>query len=329
MTSNNRPIYLVFGASGHIGGPAASWILSRQPEALVRVVTSKPDGVAVLSAKFPDAEAIHADYFDLESLKRAFDGVRAVLIVTPDFLDEETAMKNVVEAAKTAPDLQRVIRITGDPPGIHDEKDVPEFLRKYNGGSAVQHTRARRILSESGLPVAYLNVCAWLMDNLATFMLKPIVERHTVVMPFDRVMNFIDTRDIGRVGSELLMDSSRTMIGHTYQLHNGVDSMIRFSRIAEIFSDALGVPFGYDDSAEAHRNDLGPGLSAYYSRTENATSYYYDYFKWEHDMTVQLMADGPDLLNGESDVHPRKFGFEPRALKEWIRDNREIFIRGG
>jgi uncharacterized protein YbjT (DUF2867 family) len=40
-----------------------------------------------------------ADYLDVRSLLPAFEGIEAVFIVTPDFLNEHRAMMNVVVAA--------------------------------------------------------------------------------------------------------------------------------------------------------------------------------------------------------------------------------------
>jgi len=218
-----------------------------------------------------------------------------------------------------------LIRLIGDPPGLRHEEQVPDVLKKFEGGTAVQHSRARKELTASKLPVVYLNIVCWFMEDFATFLRPPLAERHTLVMPFDRVMNFIDTRDIGRSAAELLMDPAKTDVGETYHLHNGVDMMIRFSQVAQIFSDALGTPFGYDDSIESFRRDLGPSLKAYYKSLKDALGYYEVYFAWEREMTEKLVSSD-NLLNGEKDFHPRALGFEPRPFKEWVVANRSKFL---
>lgn len=327
MPSKNQPrTFLVFGANGHIGGPAVAWLLERHPGATVRAATSNAASLEALAAKYPDAVAIHADYLNPKSLDAAFKDVDAAFIITPDFLDETTAMGNVVEAASQVPGLQRLIRLIGDPPGLRDEEEVPESLRKFKGGTAVQHARARKVLSASKLPVVYLNICAWFMDDFATFMLPPLASRQTLVMPYDRIMNYIDTRDIGRAAAELLMDPGKTEVGETYHLHNGVDMMIKFSDVAPIFTEALGTPFSYDGSLESFHRDLGPSLRSYYKGVEDAVGYYEAYILWERSMTIKLSQGGADLLNGEKDLHPRALGFEPRPFKEWIAANRSKFL---
>jgi hypothetical protein len=39
------------------------------------------------------------------------------------------------------------------------------------------------------------------MEDFATFLLPPIVQRRTLVMPYDRLMNYIAAVDIGRAAA--------------------------------------------------------------------------------------------------------------------------------
>ena len=105
-------------------------------------------------------------------------------------------MSNVAAAARDAGSLKHLVRLIGDPPGLDREEHVAKVLRDFEGGTAVQHLRARKVLDDSGLPVTYLNIAAWFMDDFATFMLPPILtKREERPMPYDRWMNFIDCRD--------------------------------------------------------------------------------------------------------------------------------------
>lgn len=250
----------------------------------------------------------------------AFDGIDAAFVVTPDFLDEVTAMGNVAAAVRRSGRLARLVRLIGDPPGLREESEIQDGIGAYDAGTAVQHLRARKVLSAAGVPVVYMNVAAWFIEDFATFLLPPIVERRTLVMPYDRIMNYIDTRDIGRAAAELLLDPARTEVGRTYHLHNGVD-MFPFSRVATLLSDVLGEPIAYDDSAESFLRDLGPVFRHYMGR-EDAAEYFLAYCLFEKRHVERL---GADLLGGEPDISPATLGFSPRPFREWIADNRATF----
>ncbi|EQB13426.1 NmrA family NAD(P)-binding protein [Sphingobium lactosutens] len=78
----------VFGASGHIGGPAARHIRYRAPETKLRLITSDADKAGRLATDFPDAQCHVADLLDPASLEAALAEVEGVFVVTPAGLDE-------------------------------------------------------------------------------------------------------------------------------------------------------------------------------------------------------------------------------------------------
>ena len=94
---------LVFGASGHVGGPLAETIAAVESGPTLRLATSSVEKAGELKAKFPSAEVVRADYLDLPSMVAAFDSVDAAFVITPDFkIDERRAMTNVCAAAYAA-----------------------------------------------------------------------------------------------------------------------------------------------------------------------------------------------------------------------------------
>jgi len=312
--------FLVFGAAGKIGAPAAAWLRKRHPDALIRLATSRPDQAAVLGAADPEAEVILANYLDPDDMVAAFNGIDAAFVVTPDFLDEETAMRNVVAAVERSGRLVRLIRLIGDPPGLREESEVEAELAGFDAGTAVQHLRARKILSGSDTPVAYMNVAAWFMEDFATFLLPPIVQRRTLVMPYDRLMNYIDAGDIGRAAAELLLDPARTEVGATYHLHNGIDSY-PFSHVATLLTDVLGEPIAYDGSEEAFLRDLGDIFRSYMGR-DDAAEYFLAYCQFELRHVQRL---GADLTGGEPQLTPETLGFTAVPFRDWIATHRQTF----
>src|SRR5215207_2100825 len=306
MSSSSPSNFLVFGAAGHIGGPAAQHLAARRPGALILLVTSRADQADALRTEHPTAEVRVANYLDAADMRTVFDGIEAAFVVTPDFLDEATAMGNIVDAVERSGSLVRLIRLIGDPPGMREEAEVESAMSGYDAGTAVQHLRARTVLSASSAPVVYMNVAAWFMQDFATFLLPPIIRRRTLVMPYDRLMNYIDTRDIGCAAAELMLDPSHTEVGGTYHLHNGIDSY-PFSQVAAVMTEVLGEKIDYDDSEEAFLRELGDVFRDY-MRRDDAAEYFLAYCQFELGHVQRL---GADLLNGEPDITPEKLGFAP------------------
>src|SRR3546814_6763729 len=72
--------------------------------------------------------------------------------------------------------------------------DIPEKWRSV-GGTLTQHHVARAVLDGSGLPVTYLNMPAYLMDDLIRWS-GPIRERSLFLMPFDRRHSWVDPAEV-------------------------------------------------------------------------------------------------------------------------------------
>jgi uncharacterized protein YbjT (DUF2867 family) len=327
MTLPSDPSFLVFGASGQIGGPCAQWLAQRRPAAKIRVVTSRPSAADDLARMHPQAEVMVADYLNADDMVAAFAGIDAAFIVTPDFLDEETAMNNVVAAVESSGTLVRLIRQICDTPGVHDESKVlaEQLGLDHQNGTIVQHLRARKVLSGAGLPITYMNPLAWYFENFSTLLLAPIRTERLFLMPGDRLANFMAARDIGRCAAELLADPSLTEAGETVQLENGVDDLIMFSKVAEIMSEVWGVPIAYDGSDEAFLGKIGPVLRKF-SKRDGVAEYVLALCHREVAMVDGLTKQGGNLRGGDRYFTPEMLGFEPLTLRTWLRDMRSLFI---
>ncbi|WHU45821.1 NmrA family NAD(P)-binding protein [Gordonia sp. L191] len=306
---------LVFGANNHIGGPCAELIARTAQATALRVVTSKPEVVPVLQEKFPTAEVVLADYLDLPSLLGAFDDVDGCFVVTPDFMDEETAMTNIVAAARHHGRLRHMVRLVADPIGMTLGR-VPKALIEFDGGgTAVQHLKAKAVLDRSGLPITYINNAAYFMDNFLTFFAAPIQQHRKLVVPRNRRMAFLDTTDTGECAASILLSDNARHIGQIYHLDNGHDVM-RFDEVARLAADVLGVPIEYDGTDEAFERYCGDGLRAYIG-TDDAVEYYLHYFQFEQDNeTVWRKSDIVEYLTGRPARH----------LDEWLAANRDAVL---
>jgi uncharacterized protein YbjT (DUF2867 family) len=325
MTLPSEPSFLVFGAAGHIGRPCAQRLAERHPAARIRVVSSRPDMAGGLATMHPGTQVMIADYLNANDMLAAFDGIDAAFVITPDFLDEQTAMSNVADAIKISGKLVRLIRLIGDPPGLRDESQVTALPGFDDEKLNVQHLQARKVLTGAGVPVVYANVPGWFFEDFSGFLLDPIRDKRTFVMAADRPMNFIAGQDIGRCVAELLLDPSLTAIDETVHLENGVDDLVMFSKIPEMMSGAWGVPIGYDGSDDTFLRELGPGLRKYYRR-DDAAQYILTYCHHEVPFIEELLKNGNSLHGTERHFTPEMLGFEPLPLMSWLRDMKNVFL---
>jgi uncharacterized protein YbjT (DUF2867 family) len=317
MIDRQKPMprsLLIFGASGRIGGSAASHVRQVSPQTRLRLATSSEKKAQRLQAQFPGCEVVVANYLDVTTLIPAFKDMEGVFIITPDFLDERQAMFNVVAAARHASNLVHLVRLTGDPPGVHSEESIPLHLREFDGGTAVQHLRARKLLDGSGLPVTYINIAAYYMADFLKLFGIGIASKHTLFVPYDRLMAFLDSRDVGEVAACLLLSTNQRHLGKTYHLDNGVDLM-RFSEVARLMSEVLGVQIDYNDSPEDFMRECA-AMPAYQQR-QDGLRYALRYYEWEC---------GAETLWRRSDILEALTGHKGRTLRQWLEEHRDRLL---
>jgi uncharacterized protein YbjT (DUF2867 family) len=306
---------VVFGASGHLGGPLARHVQAQAPDVHLRLVTSAPSKLAALADAFPQAEMVQADYFDEASMRAALSDANGVFLVTPNFLDEARAMPIFVRAARDAGTIEHVVRLLGDPPGMTLDR-VPASIREFwPAGPATQHLIAKDILKQSDLPVTFMNCAAYLMDNLKAAPLRGLQEHRTLIVPVNRINAFIDPRDVAEVAACLLLSENHRHIGQTHHLDNGHDLM-RFSQVAELMSDLFGEPIAYDGSPETFMRVSGERYRRIMGN-ERAPDYMVDVFEYERENEVVWRR---------SDVVESIIGRKPRTLRDWLGEHRDILL---
>jgi uncharacterized protein YbjT (DUF2867 family) len=304
----------VFGANAHIGMPLARDIREQSPDTQVRLIIRSEGHRAALEVKFPNCEIVIADYYDLPSLERALSGLNGLFVVSPDFLDEERAMTNLVYAARSNPGLIHIVRLLADPPGMTMAR-VPDALKRFGGGTAVQHLRAKTIMEASGLPCTYINIAAYFMQNFLTQFNGPIRAKRIFALPRNRRMGFIDTVDIGRCAASILLSANHRHVGQTYHLDNGHDVMW-MDEVATVMTKAFGETITYDGSDETFRRLCGPAVRAYAGRPD-ADEYFIHYFQFEQDNeTIWRKTDIVEYLTGRPSTR----------LHDWLITNRSAIL---
>ena len=304
----------IFGANSRIGGAVARAVAERAPAVPLTLIVRSDADRSALAAEFPAADCILADYYDFPSLERAVRGVESLFVVTPDFLDEERAMTRLVQAIRTQPGLLHIVRLLADPPGMTMDR-IPDGLKRYGGGTAVQHLRAKRLLEASGLPFTYVNIAAYYMQNFTMHLGVPIKAHRTLAVPRDRRVAFIDTADVGACIAALLLSDNQRHIGQTYHLDNGHDTLW-FSDVAAMMSDVFGEPIRYDGSDDAYRKLAGEAVVRRFKRSD-AVDYFLQYFQFEQDNeTVWRKTDIVEFLTGR----------RATTLREFLENNRSAIL---
>lgn len=300
----------IFGASGHIGGPLARHVRCQAPDTQLRLITSVESKRDVLRKDFPEAQCLVANLFDASSLQRALDGVEAVFLVTPSPFDEAVAMANFVDAARKWARLVHVVRIVGYEPESLARR-VPEELRRL-GGTAQQHRVAKAILDESDLPVTYLNVGASYLDNF--LLMAPTVRKERRMVWPDRLIPFIDPRDLGEIAAALLLSPDGRHMHQFLTLNNGQD-LLTTAQIVETLSDILKTPIAYESSREAFLREYGERFARGRGSADAAANIW-SFVHYEQGNSAFL------CLN---DMGERILGRKLTSVRAWFMEHRHHF----
>ena len=306
MAYNRKPIpktILIFGAGDHIGGPLAAYLGREAPSIRLRLASRKEETATVLKQRFPAAEVVCADFMDRKSLFAAVDGMEGIFFIAPGGLDEQVCTTNMVDAVKASGCLIHMLRSLGLQPEANPHRIPPE-LRATGWGLEIQNPIAKRILDDSGLPVTYLNFGATFMDNFMRLGLGAGVRRERKLIWPERLVPWIDPRDIAEVAGKLFLSDNHRHIGQFHTLNNGHD-LLRFQQVAAMMSEVYGEPIGYDSSKE--------GFYAEYSFMGPMRDQLWNFFQYEQD-NEEVWA--------RNDFVERTLGRKPVTLREWLVEHR-------
>ncbi|MGP9806488.1 NmrA family NAD(P)-binding protein, partial [Paracoccus sp. NSM] len=225
--------------------------LAQHPQVTLRLTSSRPEGVAKLKASHPDADVMQADWYDVESLHRAFAGMNRVVVIPPDFVtDEETATPNVIAAAQATPGVDLIVRLLANSQAQTADEIDPEY-KDVKVGSSI-HSIAQSIYAKSNVPVTFVNAGAWFCNNFS-WMIADDVRRHRQIrLPHDASRFWLDDDDLAAAFVKVLLEGPEKHVGQNYML-NGL-GRYRFSDVAAVISAELGEPVEYVDTEDGIRD---------------------------------------------------------------------------
>ena len=229
---------LVTGATGRIGRQVVKQLVNRG--ANVRALVRDP-----AKAHFPaGVDVVQGDMLDIESLRRAFVGVKTLFLLNAVAGDEFTQALIALNVARES-GVDRVVYLSV----MHAERfvNVPHFAVKSG---------AERMIEQMGFSATILRP-AYFMDNEQ--MVKDIIVGHGVYpMPIgSKGVAMVDTADIAEVAAiELIRRDQALGKLPTETIHLVGPDTLTGPQLAAIWSEILERPVAYggDDPTGFEQN---------------------------------------------------------------------------
>jgi uncharacterized protein YbjT (DUF2867 family) len=217
-------MYLVTGATGHVGGPVARQLHERGHR--VRALVRDPSRAASLPAGI---ELTVGDLDEPDSVSKAVGGMEAIFLMHVGTGTEQT--RTMIAAAQDAA-VPRIVLLSSAGARL-----LPLDANPMGAAFAARE----QILRESGLGVTYLRPDAFASN---TFRWRDSIRAGKVTDPTgDGVLAVIDPEDIARVAVAALTEDGH--VGKGYHL-TGPQALTSREQVATI-AEVTGRPIGFQD----------------------------------------------------------------------------------
>jgi uncharacterized protein YbjT (DUF2867 family) len=281
---------LVVGATGTVGSEVVAALRARGApvRALVR------DAARARAALGEGVDLAEADLGDAAAVRRAFDGVLRVFLLTPNGPQQLEHERAVLDAAAAAR-VERVVKLSAI---SADPGSAASFLASQG--------RAEALLARSGLPATVLRPNFYMSNVLAAA--ETVRAEGRIYGAFgDGRLAMIHPRDLGESAAAALTGPGHA--GRTIVL-SGPEA-VSFSQVAERLTAVLERPVAYVDvPPEAMRGALaGAGLP-----------------DWLATGIVEIQLQGrAGIGERTTEEVERLTGHPPRGLDEYLRENAAAF----
>jgi uncharacterized protein YbjT (DUF2867 family) len=210
---------LITGATGTIGTQ------------LVKELTEKGISFYSMTSKPSDATNTRvASFNNVESLTKAFTGIKTLFVLLPLVANKLELARNVAAAAKAA-GVQHIVRSSGAGADPASSYALPRLQGKVD-----------EILSDTGIACTFLRPAGF-MQNYATFQAAQVKAGLISAAHGDAHKSMVDARDIAAVAATILQ-SPAAHAGNAYTLTSN-DSLTE-TESAAILSAATGKLVRYE-----------------------------------------------------------------------------------
>jgi len=277
---------LVTGATGNVGAHVVREL--RERGAHVRALVRDPARAAERLGT--GVELAVGDFSDPASLRRALDGVGAVLLSCGNQPRQAELEGAAIDAAAAA-GVRRLVKLST----VGAEPGSPAAFWDHHG-------RAERHLAGAGVPAVVLRA-NFHMSNLLAAADRARRDGRLFAPAGSARIGMVDPRDVAAAAAVALTADGHE--GRTYEL-TGPEAMT-YARVAEELSTTLGRPVEYVDVPDAVALDamVGNGIPPWFA---------------EQLVRVfgQLRAGAADRV---TDAVRALTGREPRTLAQFLRDH--------
>lgn len=208
---------LVTGATGTTGTALVETLSTADVH--VRAGVHSRDSAAHLGE---DVEVVELDLAERETLDPAFRGVDRAYLLTPFVPDQTPLVENLVDAA-VAHDLTHLVRHSALGAGT---AEPPYSL-------AANHSRAERIVEESGLAYTHVRPTAFMQNLLSQA--DSVRNDGAIYSPVGEPVAHVDARDVARVAATVLTEDGHQ--GTAYPV-TGPEA-VTYAEIADVLSEVL------------------------------------------------------------------------------------------
>ncbi len=238
-----EPLYVVCGATGHVGGVVADRLLDAKKR--VRVVARKAESLKAFGAR--GAEVASGSIEEAGFVSRAFEGADAVFaLVPPNFAVKSLRpwQNRVADALAAGLERARVRRAVA-------LSSIGADLAQGNGPIAGLHDMEERLNRVPGLAVLHLRPGSFMENTLSSIGMIKAKGMNGGAVRADVRFPMIATRDIGDVAARRLL--ALDFQGSSFQeLHGQRD--VTMPEATAAIGKAIGKPdlqytvFPYDDA---------------------------------------------------------------------------------
>ena len=291
-----KPLILVTGATGKTGMPVIKQLLERgyPVRALVRRFDERSQHLSDMGA-----EVIQGDFLDLQSLRKATEGVKRVYFCYPPFDGLLQATTNIAIAARGA--------------GVEALVNMSQITAREQPKSPLsfEHWQAEQVLDWANIGAVHVRP-TFFAENLYLFAGQTIASEGKIYLPFGEEKHApVAGEDIARVVVRIL-ENPQPHVGQRYVL-TGPENMT-LKEMAQVISEELGKPIEYVNLPLEHwyqvliqRPDVPEFLAT-------------------HLISVaQEHQEG--IFNAQTDVVELMVGKAPQSLAEFVNANRAAFIQ--
>jgi NAD(P)H dehydrogenase (quinone) len=221
-------MFAITGITGNVGGEVAEQLLAAGKQ--VRAVVRDARKGEAWAAR--GCEVAIADMGNLESLTAAFRGAEAVFVLVPPVFDPQPGFP---EARGMAETLKKAIEAARPGRVVHLSTIGAQATQE---NLLTQHTIIEAAVGSVSVPVTFLRP-GWFMENSSWDVAAAKQgEIPSFLQPLDQGFPMIATKDIGKLGAELLQE---TWTGVRVVELVGPEAVTP-QQIAETFAKILGHP---------------------------------------------------------------------------------------